>query len=171
MKDAKILRQEKTPSILFLEKCYFPYNCIKEDLEPLLKNLKQKCQQLIAGLVVLQGGLASKLVDLARSCGIPVVSGAGRSGLYFDHYSDLKNPCIRRKNDASDEKNPLFTSLDTGTHWLKASKVEIAQYQEVSIDGESGRIFRGMLNSFALEPDENSLLCMKWVDHLRRMRF
>ena len=125
----------------------------------------------MCGLLVLQGGVTSPLVELARSRGLPVISGASKSGLFLDTYTSRASPCLRRRSAHTFSTSALpSASLITTAHPLSTTEVVIAQYQEITLDGSSGRVFKGAVPSVTLGMDFCDLLCMRWVDHCRRLR-
>jgi hypothetical protein len=170
--DAQVLHASGLSPILVLDKCCLLGESLAEGADPLLAALGAGALGCVSGLLVLQGGATSPLVELARSRGLPVVSGASKSGLYLDDYSSRSSgPCIRRKTDHTFSTSAV-TSASTYTedHPLSHTAVVISQYQEITLDGGSGRIFRGPVPVVALGMGLCDLECMRWVDRCRRLR-
>lgn len=169
--DAKVLHDSGISPILILEKCCFPGESVSVGVDPLLVALGEGGLGYVSGLLVLQGGVTSPLVELTRNRGIPVVSGASKSGLYLDNYSTRASPCIRRKESAMYTTSAVTcAAIGLESHPLNATEMVIQHYQEITLDGRSGRIFRGIVPAVTLGMDFYDLVCMRWVDHCRRLR-
>ena len=169
--DAQILHTSGLSAILILDTCCLPGESVAIGEDALLVAFGEGGLSNLAGLLVLQGGVTSPLVELTRSRGIPVISGASKSGLFLDNYSTRACPYIRRKL-----ANRFRTSSVTNTspsmenHPFSNTEVVIRQYQKITLDGSSGRIFQGALPTVCLGFDFCDLLCMRWVDDARRLR-
>jgi phosphohistidine swiveling domain-containing protein len=168
--DAKVLHDSNISSILILDKCCLPGESVTVGADPLSVALGEGGLG-VSGLLVLQGGVTSPLIELARSQGIPVISGASKSGLFLDNYSTRSSPCIRRKSATSYSTSAVSSaSTCMEAHPLSNTTMVISQYQEITLDGSSGRVFQGVVPAVSIGMDFCDLLCMRWVDQCRRLR-